>query len=45
VDTGWACWPFFQIDPHLENLRETRAFQRLVADLEQRYSLLEIERL
>ena len=22
VDTGFACWPFFRIDPHLELLRE-----------------------
>ena len=22
VNTGFACWPFFQVDPHLESLRE-----------------------
>src|SRR6185503_19213862 len=21
VDTGYPCWPFFKLDPHLENLR------------------------
>jgi len=42
VDTGWACWPFFRIDPHLENLRETLPFKRLVADLEQTYTAIVI---
>lgn len=45
VDTGFACWPFFRIDPHLENLREMPAFTRLVADLEQIYAALQIQRL
>jgi serine/threonine-protein kinase len=45
VDTGFACWPFFRIDPYLENLREEPAFKQLVADLEQTYSRLEILRL
>lgn len=45
VDTGWACWPFFRIDPHLENLREVPAFKRLIADLEQTYTAIEIDRL
>jgi TolB-like protein len=44
VDSGWACWPFFRIDPHLENLRETLPFKRLVADLEQTYTAIEIAR-
>ena len=34
VDTGFACWPFFKIDPYLESLREKAEFKRLVADLE-----------
>ena len=34
VDTGFACWPFFRIDPHLEHLREKPEFIRLTADLE-----------
>jgi serine/threonine-protein kinase len=42
VSTGFACWPFFQIDPHLEAVRETAEFRRLVADLEQKYSTLKI---
>jgi hypothetical protein len=42
VDTGFACWPFFRIDPHLENLRERVEFTRLVADLEDKYTSLEI---
>ena len=45
VDTGFACWPFFRIDPHLESLREEPAFKRLVADLEQTYTALKIQRL
>jgi len=45
VDTGFPCWPFFRIDPHLENLREEPAFMRLVADLEQTYAALKIQRL
>jgi eukaryotic-like serine/threonine-protein kinase len=42
VDTGFACWPFFRIDPHLERLRETAEFKRLVADLEYKYTSLRI---
>jgi tetratricopeptide (TPR) repeat protein len=45
VDTGFPCWPFFRIDPHLESLREEPAFTRLVADLEQTYAALKIQRL
>jgi len=45
VDTGWACWPFFRIDPHLENLREETRFKELMANLEQTYTALEIRRL
>jgi serine/threonine protein kinase/tetratricopeptide (TPR) repeat protein len=44
VDTGWACWPFFRIDPHLENLQGEPGFQRLVAELEQTYSAVQISR-
>jgi hypothetical protein len=44
VDTGFLCWPFFRIDPHLENLREEPAFTRLVADLERTYTALKIQR-
>jgi hypothetical protein len=44
VDTGWACWSFFKIDPHLERLRDAPAFIRLIAGLERTYNALEIER-
>jgi predicted Zn-dependent protease len=45
VDTGFACWPFFRIDPYLENLRAEPAFTRLVDSLEQTYSALKIQKL
>jgi tetratricopeptide (TPR) repeat protein len=45
VDTGFACWPFFRIDPHLESLREEPEFKRLVGDLEHKYTALKINRL
>jgi hypothetical protein len=45
VNTGFACWPFFRVDPNLESLREEPAFKQLVADLEQTYSTLTIQRL
>ena len=45
VDTGFACWPFFRIDPHLESLRQEPEFERLVDDLEEKYRAIEIQRL
>jgi hypothetical protein len=45
VDTGFACWPFFRIDPHLQNLHEEPEFKRLVADLKHKYTALKIQRL
>jgi serine/threonine-protein kinase len=45
VDGGNPCWPFFRLDPHLENLRPDPRFQRLVADLEHKYAALKIQRL
>ena len=45
VDTGNPCWPFFKLDPNLESLRHTPAFQRLVAGLEKTYTALKIQRL
>jgi serine/threonine-protein kinase len=45
VDSGFACWPFFRVDPFLESLREEPTFKRLVADLEKTYTALEIHRL
>jgi hypothetical protein len=44
VDTGFACWPFFKIDPHLEPLREKAEFKRPVADLEYKYTALKIQK-
>jgi tetratricopeptide (TPR) repeat protein len=45
VDTGNPCWPFFKLDPHLENLRSDSRFQELIADLERKYTALQIRRL
>jgi TolB-like protein/Tfp pilus assembly protein PilF len=45
VDSGNPCWPFFKVDPHLENLRREGRFQRLVAALERQYTALKISRL
>lgn len=45
VDTGYACWPFFRIDPYLENLRTESRFQQLMAALEQEFMSLKINKL
>ncbi len=45
VDTGFPCWSFFRIDPHLENLRQLPAFDTLVDGLERKYTALVIARL
>ena len=45
VDTGFACWPLFRLDPNLENLHEKPEFKRLVSDLEKKYTALKIQRL
>jgi adenylate cyclase len=45
ADTGFPCWPFFQVDPTLENVRGEPRFQRLLADLERKYTALKIQRL
>ena len=45
AETGFPCWPFFRVDPNLANLRKEPAFTRLVADLEQTYTALKIQRL
>jgi TolB-like protein len=42
VNTGFACWPFFRVDPHLERLREVPEFIQLVGDLERKYAALKI---
>jgi tetratricopeptide (TPR) repeat protein len=45
ADTGFPCWPFFKLDPHLANLREMPAFKKLVDDLKRRYTAINIQRL
>lgn len=45
ADTGFACWPFFQLDPHLESLYKESEFTRLVANLQREFGALKIERL
>ena len=45
AETGFPCWPFFRVDPHLETLRDHSGFQRLVTDLEREYNALKIDRL
>lgn len=45
VETGFPCWAFFKVDPHLECLRERPNFQSLMADLESKYTALKIQRL
>jgi DNA-binding winged helix-turn-helix (wHTH) protein/tetratricopeptide (TPR) repeat protein len=45
ADTGFPCWPFFKLDPHLINLRGMSAFKDLVADLEHKYAAIRISRL
>src|ERR1700722_10085693 len=37
VTSGFACWPFFLKDPHLENLRELPEFEVLVSSLQAKY--------
>jgi TolB-like protein len=45
IDSGNPCWPFFRIDPYLENLRGESRFQRLVDALEREFTALPIGRL
>lgn len=45
VEAGFPCWPFFKIDPHLACLREMPEFQRLVTELECKYTAPKIRRL
>jgi len=45
ADTGFPCWPFFEVDPHLQSLREQPAFRTLIQDLKDQYTVLKIERL
>jgi hypothetical protein len=45
AETGFPCWCYFRIDPHLENLRQVPAFHTLVDGLERKYTALSIARL
>lgn len=45
AETGFPCWSFFRVDPHLQSLRQEPGFNRLVADLEQKYSAVRIQRI
>ena len=42
VNTGFACWPFVRVDPHLARLWDEPEFTRLVGDLERKYMALRI---
>jgi DNA-binding winged helix-turn-helix (wHTH) protein len=42
ANTGFPCWPFFQIDPTLKNLRSLPEFQALVKTLEGKFSGIEL---
>jgi len=44
ADTGFPCWSYFALDPHLENLRGEPEFARLVAELEATYTAIRIQR-
>ena len=43
VNTGFPCWPFFQIDPTLKNLRPLPEFQGLVKTLEEKFKAIKFE--
>jgi DNA-binding winged helix-turn-helix (wHTH) protein/Tfp pilus assembly protein PilF len=45
AETGFPCWPFFKLDPHLQSLRDLPRFQKLVVGLERKYTALRIDRL
>ncbi|HKF20608.1 MAG TPA: winged helix-turn-helix domain-containing protein [Candidatus Angelobacter sp.] len=42
ANTGFPCWPFFQIDPTLKNLGPLPEFQALVKTLEGKFSGIEL---
>ena len=42
ADTGFPCWPFFKLDPHLENVRKQPEFDKLVSGLERKWTALKI---
>jgi hypothetical protein len=45
IDEGYPCWPFFRIDPYLENLRPEPRFQQSMAALEREFTGLKIHKL
>jgi eukaryotic-like serine/threonine-protein kinase len=45
IDNGNPCWPFFRIDPYLENLRPEPRFQQSIVALEREFMGLKIEKL
>jgi len=45
AETGFPCWCYFRLDPHLENLRQLPAFHTLVDGWERKYSALKISHL
>ncbi len=44
VNTGFPCWPFFQIDPAMKNLWPSAQFQSLVRTLAERFKGIELSR-
>jgi serine/threonine protein kinase len=42
VSTGFRCWPFFRVDPCLNNMRVLPAFQNYVAEVEKDCSHIRI---
>jgi serine/threonine protein kinase len=44
VNTGFRCWPFFQVDPCLSSLREVSEFRDFIADVERDCSQFRIPR-
>jgi serine/threonine protein kinase/Flp pilus assembly protein TadD len=45
IDNGFPCWPFFPIDPYLENLRTESRFQNSISALEREFMGLKFNRL
>src|SRR5579864_812787 len=43
VDTGFACWPFFQHDPSLRQVRELPEFEMLISSLQAKYSAMTVQ--
>jgi DNA-binding winged helix-turn-helix (wHTH) protein/tetratricopeptide (TPR) repeat protein len=43
VDGGFACWPFFRLDPNLKNLQGLPEFRTIVDDLETKFAGVELK--